>query len=93
MIEKLTALSALNKGERGIIVRIDETRLPHNVELKRGELEQRLLEIGFVEGVEVTVLHFGLIHRDPIAIALGSSAMTVAIRRNEAAIVLVKPIT
>jgi ferrous iron transport protein A len=93
MTKQLTTLSKLKLGERGIIERIDETLLPQGIELKPGELERRLLEIGFIEGIEVQVLHFGLIYRDPIALALGSNAMTIAIRRNEAAIVLVNPIS
>ncbi len=58
--------------------------LPINPE----ELERRLLEIGFVEGGDVTVLHCGPVGRDPIAVQLGN--MIVALRRQEAKAVVVE---
>lgn len=89
---KLVPLSSLTKGQYGIVRQIDERLLPHNVELEKGELERRILEIGIVEGVNLKVLHFGLINRDPIAILLENNGMTVAIRRNESQIILVEPL-
>lgn len=52
------------------------------------ELERRLLEIGFVEGARVEVLHEGFLGGDPIAVKL--DAMRVALRRHEADIILVR---
>ena len=46
------------------------------------ELERRLLEMGFVEGAKLTLLHEGFIGRDPIAVRLDD--MRVALRRREA---------
>jgi ferrous iron transport protein A len=51
------------------------------------ELERRLLEIGFLEGAAVEVLHEGPLGRDPIAIRL--NGITVALRRREAMAVFV----
>jgi len=56
--------------------------------LAQGELERRLLEIGFVEGAEVEILHEGMIGRDPIGVRLDD--MRVALRRREADAVLVR---
>jgi len=56
--------------------------------LESGELERRLLEIGFVEGAEVEILHEGMIGRDPIGVRLDD--MRVALRRREADAVLVR---
>jgi ferrous iron transport protein A len=53
------------------------------------ELERRLLEIGFVEGALVEVLHEGFIGGDPIAIRVDD--MSVALRRREANVVMVRP--
>jgi len=92
MENKLISLSRLGKGKCATIEKIDEALLPHDVELECGELERRLLEIGIIEGVKVTVMHFGLINRDPIALQLNNGEIMVAIRRNEAEIILVKPI-
>ena len=50
--------------------------------LPRAELERRLIELGFVEGADVEVLHEGLFGRDPIAVRVAHS--TVALRRREA---------
>jgi ferrous iron transport protein A len=55
--------------------------------VEAAELERRLLEMGFVEGAQVQVLHEGLIGRDPIAVRLDD--MRVALRRREAAAILV----
>jgi ferrous iron transport protein A len=55
--------------------------------LTAAELERRLLEIGFLEGAAVEVLHEGPLGRDPIAIRLND--VRVALRRREAMAVLV----
>lgn len=46
------------------------------------ELERSLLEIGFIEGARVEILHEGPFGRDPIAVQLDD--MRVALRRQEA---------
>ena len=53
------------------------------------ELERRLLEIGFVEGARVKILHEGFLGRDPIVVSLDDTR--VALRRREARAVLVCP--
>jgi ferrous iron transport protein A len=72
-------LSALRRGAKGVIVRV-------GVEAD-AELERRLLELGFVEGARVELLHEGLLGRDPIAIRLDERC--VALRRREARSILV----
>ena len=52
------------------------------------ELERRLLELGFVEGARVELLHEGLFGRDPIAMKVDD--MRVALRRHEAASLTVR---
>ena len=52
------------------------------------ELERRLLEIGFVEGARVEILHQGAVGGDPIAVRLDD--MCVALRRREANVVMVR---
>jgi ferrous iron transport protein A len=51
------------------------------------ELESRLIELGFVEGAKVEVLHEGIIGRDPIAVRVEN--VTIAVRRREAMAVMV----
>jgi ferrous iron transport protein A len=80
-------LSEAAPGARGVIVRVhpnDDARGALTVE----ELERRLLELGFVEGATVEVLHEGLFRRDPMAVKLDD--MRVALRRREARAIEVK---
>jgi len=58
-----------------------------NSTLSAGELESRLIELGFVEGARVEVLHEGIVGRDPIAVRIEN--VTVAVRRREAMAVIV----
>jgi len=58
-------------------------------DLPSGEIERRLIELGFVEGARVKILHEGLFGRDPIAVRVNGA--TVALRRREAASILVEP--
>ena len=46
------------------------------------ELESRLIELGFVEGARVEILHEGMIGRDPIAVRLDD--MRIGLRRRDA---------
>ena len=52
------------------------------------DLERLLLEIGFVEGARVEVLHEGPFGRDPIAVRVDD--MRVALRRREAMAILTR---
>ena len=53
------------------------------------DLESRLIELGFVEGAAVEVLHEGLLGRDPIAVRV--DGVTIALRRREAMAIIVTP--
>ena len=55
--------------------------------LSADELESRLIELGFVEGARVEVLHEGIVGRDPIAIRVEN--VTIAVRRREAMAIIV----
>ncbi len=81
-------LGGQRRGFAGRIVglRFDDTLAAGAV--PTAELERRLLEMGFVEGARVEILHEGLIGRDPIAVRLDD--MRVALRRREARCVLVE---
>jgi len=51
------------------------------------ELESRLIELGFVEGAKVEILHEGIVGRDPIAVRVEN--VTIALRRREAMAIIV----
>ena len=55
--------------------------------LSHDELESRLIELGFVEGARVEILHEGILGRDPIAVRVDN--VTIAIRRREAMAIIV----
>jgi ferrous iron transport protein A len=79
---------ALGLARRGFRGRIAAIEVPKAIsDLPAGELERRLIELGFIEGAEVEVLHEGLFGRDPIAVRVNDA--TVAIRRREAMAIVV----
>ncbi|MGE5475556.1 MAG: FeoA family protein [Bacteroidales bacterium] len=79
-------LGTLRKGAHAEIAALDESGI--HTTLPKGELERRLIEMGFVEGARVEILHEGFPKRDPIAVRVNDH--TVALRRAEADAILVK---
>jgi ferrous iron transport protein A len=78
----------LGQANRGFCGRIDAIHVGEVTHgLAASEIESRLLELGFVEGVEIKVLHEGPIGRDPIAVRINDT--TIALRRREAMAILV----
>lgn len=77
------APTSLAEGRRGFFGRIAtvgaETAAAGG--LAGHELERRLLEMGFVEGARVEIIHEGLIGADPICVRLDD--MRVAVRRRD----------
>ena len=74
-----------HRGFRGQIDAI-EVGADHSG-IAAGEIERRLLELGFVEGATVEVLHEGPVGRDPIAVRVNDC--TIALRRREAMAIFV----
>jgi ferrous iron transport protein A len=85
----LTAPSIpLGQANRGFCGRIKEIHVGEDTHgLGAPEIESRLLELGFVEGAEIKILHEGPIGRDPIAVRINGT--TIALRRREAMAILV----
>jgi len=86
--ESVLRLNELAIGDSGVIRGIEPVGGNGAHEMSADELERRLLEMGFVEGARFEILHEGLIGRDPIAVKLDD--MRVALRRREAAAILVE---
>ena len=78
-------LSEARVGQRGVITEVGSHCHHHTEDV---ELERRLLELGFVEGANVELIHEGLFGRDPIAMKVDD--MRVALRRHEAASITVQ---
>ena len=77
-------LEQLGKGEHAIVVGV-------NTSLAFGSLDalvtRRLWELGFLPGAQISIVGFGLLKRDPIAVKIGSTKF--ALRRAEAQKILV----
>ncbi len=78
-------LGNARRGFRGVVHAIESARAVST--LQPVELESRLIELGFVEGANIEVLHEGVIGRDPIAVRVDN--ITIAVRRREAMAVVV----
>ena len=78
-------LGLAQRGYTGVIQRLSAGDA--GSALSDVELESRLIELGFVEGARVEVLHEGLVGRDPIAVRVDS--ITIAVRRREAMAIIV----
>ena len=80
------SLAQLRKGSRGVVVTIhqDEQCIGDEAQSTVG---RRLLELGFVPGESVEVIAEVWPGHDPIAVRVGAS--TFAVRRREAASILV----
>ena len=77
----LRALGRGQRGLRGTVVQVGSGLIDN-------DLERRLLEIGFVEGAHVEILHTGPIGGDPLAIRIDD--MRVAVRRRDADAILIR---
>ena len=78
MDTSLKKLGELECGDQGLIVRVGGPE----------EVLRRFLEMGFVEGNEVTVLHEAPFGGDPIAVKVRGAL--IALRRQEANFIEVK---
>ena len=78
-------LGLAKRGYCGVIHRI--AAADAGSALSAAELESRLIELGFVEGARVEVLHEGIVGRDPIAVRVEN--VTIAVRRREAMAIIV----
>lgn len=87
--EGQTALGGCPVGYRGRIAAVDTAACSGG--LAPGELERRLVEMGFIEGAQVEILHQGLFGADPIAVRVDGT--TIALRRAEARAILTEPLS
>ena len=79
------SLGSARKGFRGRVEAIDTAGI--DCGLSPAEIERRLIEIGFMEGARVEIIHEGAFGRDPIAVRVEN--ITIALRRREAMAIFV----
>ena len=82
-------LSTLKKGQSAQITQVCESNLCGESLLPQGELERRLLEMGFSEGTQVTLMNEGPFGKDPLVFLIRSCHL-IALRRKEASAILVE---
>ena len=88
-VPPLMTLDALAVGQSGTVMHV--TPLPAN-EMEDGvDLARRLMELGFVPGERIRMLKRGIPGGDPLAIKVGNA--TFALRRFEAALITLQPLT
>jgi ferrous iron transport protein A len=78
-------LGLARRGYTGVIQQLSATDAGST--LPDVGLESRLIELGFVEGARVEVLHEGIVGNDPIAVRVEN--VTIAVRRREAMAIIV----
>ena len=83
--QQASPLGQARRGFCGHIQAIDVGKA--RSDLPAAELESRLIELGFIEGAHVEILHEGPFGRDPIAVRVNNA--TVALRRREAMAIFV----
>ena len=87
-LEMTRAGFPLGQAPRGYCGQVHAIRAVESANgLSATELESRLIEIGFIEGARVEILHEGAFGRDPIAVRVNDA--TVALRRREAMAIFV----
>jgi ferrous iron transport protein A len=82
------SLATLRKGARGVVVDVRDDAQSLGDEAQ-STVSRRLLELGFVPGERLEVVEEIWPGGDPMAIRLGNT--TFALRRREAAAVIVEP--
>ena len=88
LLKSTIALGDAQVGFRGRIHELSVTGT--GTGMPGPELERRLIELGFVEGAVVELLHEGLFGGDPIAVRVADA--TIALRRREAMAIMVKAV-
>lgn len=89
LVPNLMTLDALAVGQSGTVLHI--TSLPADQMEDGVDLARRLMELGFVPGEQIRMLKRGLPGGDPLAIRVGNA--TFALRRFEAALITIQPLT
>ena len=89
LVPPMMTLDALAVGQSGTVLHIT----PHTAgQTEDGvDLVRRLMELGFVPGERIRMLKRGIPGGDPLAIKVGNA--TFALRRFEAALITIQPLT
>jgi ferrous iron transport protein A len=87
-------LSDLKKNDIAVINKIDGLLLSVTPNLGENtiedDIEERLLEMGFIEGATIRVMHLGVFDGNPIAVRINNSNALISLRKTDAAAILVE---
>lgn len=83
-LDRYISLGTARRGYRGRVAVI--LPVAGSGRLAADEMERRLIEMGFIEGAEIEIVHEAPFGRDPIAVRVGPA--TVALRRRDAMAIL-----
>ncbi|MBY0378916.1 MAG: ferrous iron transport protein A [Burkholderiales bacterium] len=81
-------LSELKKFEQAKIKSINENHMINKDKFFDGDVEARLLEMGFIEGAKITVLHKGMWGGEPIAVRINNNNTMISLRKSEASAII-----
>jgi ferrous iron transport protein A len=76
-------------NQQGVVTKISEENMPNKLKYQAGEIEARLLEMGFVEGCRVKIIHRGIFGGEPVAVRINNSNNLIALRKTEASAIFV----
>lgn len=81
-------LSNLKKHETAVVNKIDGSLINSSANLNK-DVESRLLEMGFIEGSTIKIMHLGAFS-GPIAVRINNYNTLISLRKAEAAAILVE---
>ena len=76
-------------NQQGIVTKISEEHMFNKAKYQAGEIEARLLEMGFIEGCRVKIVHRGILGGEPIAVRINNNNNLIALRKTEASAIFV----
>ncbi len=79
----------LKLHEEAVVLSINENTMIDKEHYKKGDVESRLLDMGFIEGCVVTLMRRGLFGGEPFAIRINQNSSLISLRKSEASAVFV----
>jgi Fe2+ transport system protein FeoA len=75
--------------EEALVVSINEDTMRDKEKYTTGDVESRLLDMGFIEGCMVTLMHRGLFGGEPFAVRINQNSSLISLRKSEASAVFI----
>ncbi|MFN8770192.1 MAG: ferrous iron transport protein A [Neisseriaceae bacterium] len=85
-------LSELKRHEEGVIKSITEAQMLCNAKFNPGDVESKLLDMGFIEGANIKIMHKGVWGGEPIIVRINNNNTMISLRKNEASAIAIENI-